>query len=275
MMKQNYLVPLLFPDYKPKNMKIENQSFEEIERNFEWECDYKLNFQPSSVWKILFLKLRKNCVESEQYYEMEEEFYWIDGVIFSFKNKEKQTKVIMKLEIFTEERKDNLKKSNSSIVLNQKTVIETNSSFTMKITIKSDENPQNIFDEIHFSVKEFISKWITSSKSNLIEFSLSRKSFEKEEKLSLMSSQNLSLKNSNTLKNTKSLTSSGKDHKENLDKKENIKEEIIVCAFCGSNIPLIDDKVECEDCMSKKFLVENQFAIIQVIDEGYLYLFLI
>ena len=272
MIKQNYLVPLLFPDIKPRNIKIENQCFEEIEKNFEWECDYKLCFHPSSVWKILFLKLRKNCVESEEFYEMEDEFYWIDGVIFSFKNKKTEQKVIVKLEIFSDQSTNNLKKSASNNTLtlsDQKTHFETNSKFTMKITIKSDENPQKIFDEIHYSVKEFISKWISSSKSNLIEFSLSRKSFEKEEKLKLMDQD----KKEEKEKEKQQLNDSIKHSKEIIESKKENKKEIVICAFCGSSISLIDNKRECENCMSKHFLVENQFAIIQVMDEGLILFF--
>jgi hypothetical protein len=222
-------------------MKIENQNFEEIEKNFVFECQYKLFFHPSSVWKILFLKIRKNCVENEHYYEMQQEYYWMNGFLFSFINKNNQKKVIVNLEI----------------IQNNKNKRNDENNFLMKVVIKADENPQKIFDEMHLSVKEFISRWISASKSKQIEFSLSRKSFEKEESIKLIEQEqqnNIEIENNNIISSSSSLNK--------------IKKEIIVCAFCGCNIPLGENRRECEICLSKHFLVENQFAIIRVVAQG-------
>ena len=55
----SYLLPLLFPNKKPKQVIINDTKLEEIRRTNEWKIEYQLPFKPPSLWKMLFLKLRK------------------------------------------------------------------------------------------------------------------------------------------------------------------------------------------------------------------------
>ena len=55
-----YIVPLLFPKIRPNELILSNgQDVKIINRTHQWIIRYKIPFNPPSLWKILFLKLRK------------------------------------------------------------------------------------------------------------------------------------------------------------------------------------------------------------------------
>ena len=113
---RKFVVPLLFPPYKPSNFSssvnkttlrnLKNKNglnnsnnnllIEEwINTDFrnEWTIDYFLPFKPSAVWKLLFMRLRKTCVGSNESQRlMVDEVYWMNGFSFYLTENDK-TKV--------------------------------------------------------------------------------------------------------------------------------------------------------------------------------------
>jgi hypothetical protein len=73
--KQEFIVPLLFANLPPLNL----QKYKQKKRNFEWKINYQLSFEPSSIFKTVFLRLRQTCTLS---YHIKEEFYWERGFLF-------------------------------------------------------------------------------------------------------------------------------------------------------------------------------------------------
>ena len=55
-----------------------------------------------------------------------------------------------------------------------------------------------------------------------------------------------------------------------LEENNQIREEKIevICNFCGQRIIIERNTKNCEICMSKYFLIENNFAILKVISQG-------
>ena len=86
--ESSYSVPFLFPFFKPDyyhNIVLHGKKcLNEIKKKNEWKVKYYFKFKPSSIWKILFLKIRNSCIGSNQQYSIVDEIYWIDGFIFTF-----------------------------------------------------------------------------------------------------------------------------------------------------------------------------------------------
>eukprot|EP01091_Cochliopodium_minus_P008760 TRINITY_DN2038_c0_g1_i1.p1 TRINITY_DN2038_c0_g1~~TRINITY_DN2038_c0_g1_i1.p1 ORF type:complete len:1330 (-),score=374.41 TRINITY_DN2038_c0_g1_i1:37-3537(-) len=62
--KQTYSIPLLFPSLRPKQLIRGKLKMKEITKKKEWKIKYNLPFKPSSMWKMLFLRIRKVCVST-------------------------------------------------------------------------------------------------------------------------------------------------------------------------------------------------------------------
>lgn len=79
----SYIVPFLFPDSKIMNIYTkDNQKIDKLNFNQHWEAVYQLKFKPSSMWKVLFVKIRGACV-----YELttiEQEVYWKSGNFYFY-----------------------------------------------------------------------------------------------------------------------------------------------------------------------------------------------
>ena len=142
------------------------------------------------------------------------------------------------MEIF----EDKYLKKNNKIESKNKIVFKEKTRFLMKINIKTNFNPENLFQSIHHSVKEFVSQWMVSSVVDQIRFEVIRKSVKaKQEK-------------------TYPLNHNPHDHQN--------KQEII-CAFCGNSFFYYFKKTDsCSNCTSENFLIENQFAILKIVDQG-------
>lgn len=82
---QYYLVPLLFPYKKPSKIVLFNGKISNFKRNHQWNIKYLLPFKPSSIWKILFLKLRISCIGN--YTKNKQEERMIDGEFLFFLKK--------------------------------------------------------------------------------------------------------------------------------------------------------------------------------------------
>ena len=83
-----------------------------------WELEYFLPFKPSSLWKMLFMRIRKSCVGSETTVEMIEELYWMDGLIFYFGNKKiVEEKSILELELVKSDNRETNGKKNFTLKL--------------------------------------------------------------------------------------------------------------------------------------------------------------
>ena len=121
----------------------------------------------------------------------------------------------------------------------------------MKFKIKTNiEHPQNLFIAINKSVKEFVSKWIVSNMSKKIKFFVKKKkSQEKDLKI-----------------NVEHIVLDPKIKKpSSLSKQES---DSAKCVYCGLYISINDQLIECENCLSRDFLIEDQFAFLKVIAEG-------
>ena len=166
---QHYLIPILFPLYKPQKIFIEKKEYQLYNSNNEWQVDYMMTFKPSSFWKTIFLGLRRCCIENVED-QMVEEVYWKDGLLFYFK-KEKIGSCLILVEIKEIENVENF--SNS-----------------ISITMKTEENPEPLFHLIHQTMKDFVSKWIHFMPANKIHFTLFKKAIEVEKPSQLLSVEN-------------------------------------------------------------------------------------
>eukprot|EP01091_Cochliopodium_minus_P011605 TRINITY_DN3333_c0_g1_i1.p1 TRINITY_DN3333_c0_g1~~TRINITY_DN3333_c0_g1_i1.p1 ORF type:complete len:825 (-),score=271.19 TRINITY_DN3333_c0_g1_i1:1543-4017(-) len=151
--KKEFLVPLLFPDRKPKQIFLTNPSSEEdgkdskvVAKKNDIKLKYYLPFKPSAIWKLFFASLRKACVGNEVNYEMLKEVYWMDGLFFYFKNE--------------------LKESETTILEIQFSPCEVNEDDKefqelIEINIKTGTNSRNLVNLIDHSIKSFIYKWMS------------------------------------------------------------------------------------------------------------------
>ena len=260
-----YLIPFLFPEKKPPKKFIEN--FEKQKRNEEWEIKYFLPFKPSSMWKILFLKIRKCCVKDEKKQVIENELYWRDGFIFDFQEimkikknenntdiKQNNNTTIVEMEII-----ENKKSDSSSIKIQSDpssfsffrnlftssnttpSVEENNDSpeshqVTLEIRIKTNDNVDELFESIDQSIKEFISKWIVGKFYDQIKFSVAKKMVGGKQSMNINS--------------------------KGVNKKK------AICLYCSRNILVNEETSECEICHSKNFLIENRFAVEKELPQG-------
>eukprot|EP01091_Cochliopodium_minus_P007897 TRINITY_DN17790_c0_g1_i1.p1 TRINITY_DN17790_c0_g1~~TRINITY_DN17790_c0_g1_i1.p1 ORF type:complete len:383 (+),score=112.10 TRINITY_DN17790_c0_g1_i1:98-1246(+) len=159
---QYYLIPFLFPNKKPQRIILNgNVEPKKIKRNFEWKINYQLKFKPSSMWKMLFLKIRKGCIQNEEKQIMKDEIYWLDGFLFHFVEKreeEKEKSILVEMKTFP--MKMNNKKQNDEHF----EIIE--------IKIKSNRNPDYLFNSIHKSMIDFVSQWMMNGTSKKIKFKI-------------------------------------------------------------------------------------------------------
>ena len=254
---QSYLIPFLFPNKKPDKILLFDNKIDpkEIKTDQEWNIKYFLPFKPSSMWKILFLKIRKCCIKNERVQIVEDEFYWKDGFVFGFFDvsySKKKDSVNHKNTIKIEEKNSQQdfkknKEDNSTIV--QLDIHENKSTerdakklhVILEINIKSNNKIEELFENIHQSVKEFISKWNVGNFYQQIKFFVEKKSVGKEEIFILDSSH------SNNLK--------------------------IICYYCNHSIVVNKNTTECEMCLSKNFLIEKEFAVISIIAQGEYFFF--
>ena len=117
---------------------------------------------------MLFLRIRKNCIVSEEKQKMLDEIYWLDGFIFHYSNDlnekiENSNLIEMKTVQKLKNRKDNTRQQ------------------IIQIKISTNENPEFLFQNIHSSVKEFIGQWMVEKYSNQIHYQTKKISVEKED----------------------------------------------------------------------------------------------
>ena len=168
---------------------------------------------------------------------MLKEVFWKDGFIF-YLEKKSIDKDCLLVQMKIREEMESDKKSLQ----------------TMQIKINSNDPPDKLFESINRSFKEFSSKWIVSNALKEINFTITKtKKIIKKEKtiplvLSSPSSKNL----------------------------------VAICAYCFFPILIVfsqkksgkgevEEQIEndlCEKCLSKHFLLENQFALVKVIAQG-------
>ena len=166
---RTYVVPLLFPSYKPSSTKfflkkissIKHKNkiiWNDLEYENEWIVDYLLPFKPSAVWKLLFMRIRTNCVGvNESKREMMEEIYWMNGFSFyMIENDVTKAKTFVELEFIEENNK-------SGQIL-------------MKITINSFLFDLNLFySSLHQTIQTFVKEWIVPEIYNKISITITKK----------------------------------------------------------------------------------------------------
>ena len=141
-----------------------------------------------------------------------DELYWEDGFLFHYGNKmenleengedekqvdtdlvemktsqsEKETSLLGRRNSFSKKLSLNLvtKKKNSTVKKN-KNESEDHFKQLVEITIKSNNYPQQLFESIHQSVKEFIAQWMVSKFFNQIKYRTIKKSLECEAQVTL------------------------------------------------------------------------------------------
>jgi hypothetical protein len=65
----SYSVPFLFPFNKPDFIILHGRILKnEVKRKNEWKINYYFFFKPSSMWKLLFLRIRNACIGSKEQY---------------------------------------------------------------------------------------------------------------------------------------------------------------------------------------------------------------
>ena len=240
--ERTYVVPLLFPSYKPShsiskiNKQISNKfdEWNNFEFGNEWIVDYFLPFKPSAVWKLLFMRIRGCCVGmNENEREMEEEIYWMNGFSFYLiENDSTKAKTFIELEFI-----DN--KESSSQVL-------------MKILIKSSLFDLNLFySSLHQTIQLFVKEWIVPEFYNTIKIKIMKKKENKEiESIQnfFRISENLELKDEIVQYNN------------TIEKREI---EKLRCFNCGFLISLEDLKQNtCDKCNSFTFKLFFSFYLI-------------
>lgn len=135
--KQTFIVPLLFPPSRPKqilNLELFNNN---LQKNFEWILVYHLPFKPSSIWKRLFLRIRNVVVEKSENGNIDCEFYWIDGCFFQIDG------LVVDLEI--------TKVKNLSF--------EDQNNTNMNLKIISKENPLYFYQNMKMEIEDYLYKW--------------------------------------------------------------------------------------------------------------------
>jgi hypothetical protein len=116
----------------------------------------------------------------------------------------------------------------------------------MQIKIKTNEDIDSIFQNIHKSVKEFVGEWISTSLSNQISYTLVRKSISVEQ------DQTLPLTNNNGFKTFK--------EKEFFE---------FLCPNCNSTVKYIKFKTKfCDICGPNEIVIENEFGLLKMIAQG-------
>ena len=185
-----FILPLLFSSQKSSSFSssLNNatigyslKDLDDIVFENEWIVDYFLPFKPSTVWKLLFTKIRTSCVgfnESDR--EILKEMYWSNGFSFYLvENDSSRVKTFLELE-FIEDR------NNLGHVL-------------MKTTIKIDLKDLNLFySTLHQTIQTFVKEWIVSDFYNKILIKLSR---VKETRESVNIQSNLKIPGNFELKN--------------------------------------------------------------------------
>ena len=185
-----FILPLLFSSQKSSSFSssLNNatigyslKDLDDIVFENEWIVDYFLPFKPSTVWKLLFTKIRTSCVgfnESDR--EILKEMYWSNGFSFYLvENDSSRVKTFLELE-FIEDR------NNLGHVL-------------MKTTIKIDLKDLNLFySTLHQTIQTFVKEWIVSDFYNKILIKLSR---VKETRESVNIQSNLKIPGNFVLKN--------------------------------------------------------------------------
>ena len=215
-----FILPLLFSSQKSSSFSssLNNatigyslKDLDDIVFENEWIVDYFLPFKPSTVWKLLFTKIRTSCVgfnESDR--EILKEMYWSNGFSFYLvENDSSRVKTFLELE-FIEDR------NNLGHVL-------------MKTTIKIDLKDLNLFySTLHQTIQTFVKEWIVSDFYNKILIKLSR---VKETRESVNIQSNLKIPGNFELKN----------NFEHFDENENC----FKCFNCGFSIHFQKKHAKC------------------------------
>ena len=217
---RTYLIPLLFPPYNPNssyNRKKENQKNECVLKDDflnEWIVDYFLPFKPSAVWKLLFMRIRQNCVGMNiSKREMVKEVYWLNGFSFYLVESDRtKTKTNLELEF----------------IENQK----NSKHFLMRIVIKSNLFDINLFYYlIHQTIQTFAKDWIVPDISNKIDIKITKKTVD-----ILVENIGYSME----------ITENNNLSRNKFETKEN--KEKFKCVYCGLSISLFDIVNECDKC---------------------------
>ena len=282
--KRVFIVPLLFPFLKPTDLKFNSTPLSKMKFSNFWEIVYFFPFKPSSLWKMIFLRIRRACVGSETSREMSDELYWMDGFYFYFcdkKNKEIDSLIELEFDSETNNNNNNNNPNSTNINVNVDNVTTTvhfnnpntnnttsnltsnltvgnNSKYKelMKVRIKSNEpNIQLLFFSIHHSVQEFIQKWIVSNVTKKINVQLLKFKTDSDDMndSSLLTSrplisQTLSEQQEDLDIQISSSLSLLPKKKNALNSSDNQNSTQVNCAFCGLTFSVDDNLIECDKC---------------------------
>ena len=223
---------------------------------------------------MLFVRVRNACVGSEDKWTMLQEVYWLDGFVFHFQNilnqlrctvememspLEVEENLVQKIEVEESQRNisvTNLLKKKNRDLSSASEWSGTNDKYVqvMQIKVKMDESPETLFKLICEAVRDFISQWIVSSVSKEINV----KTFRNKE---MFAYEPLVIEESHNIAHLK--MSILDVDEEDVDLKVRA-----LCAFCVLPIILTKDTQECDKCTTKFFLVDLQYALVEMIKGG-------
>eukprot|EP01091_Cochliopodium_minus_P002654 TRINITY_DN12503_c0_g1_i1.p1 TRINITY_DN12503_c0_g1~~TRINITY_DN12503_c0_g1_i1.p1 ORF type:complete len:650 (+),score=189.93 TRINITY_DN12503_c0_g1_i1:590-2539(+) len=155
-----YLISLLFPFEKPKELILSGNLRAKDIKMEEWKMKYSLPFKPCTMWKPLFIKLRNSFILGENVFlKILDEFYWIDGFIFSF----------------IEKHKKDMESPLPSVIVQLKIYPTKEEKYEMQIKLKSEKNIENYFNKINNSVISFLGNWSDCFFENKSHFTIEKK----------------------------------------------------------------------------------------------------
>ena len=167
--------------------------------------------------------MRKICIEILEY-DIIDEIYWVDGLVFSLflKNQQENEMDVIYMKIHDLDYNPN-----------------TKNKIVIQIKLMVNKNIEDFFTMVHQSMLDFSSQWANSLKD--LEFTIERK---------LVNNGNY--KENLKIQENECITSKKEDYKE------------ILCCYCGSSILFINNQTKnCNNCLSTNFLVEKEFAILK------------
>ena len=167
---------------------------------------------------------------------MLDEVYWVDGFIFHFNfiEGDKQSSLVeMEIKENNNNGTDQEKSLRRTTKLNLRKEKETKESYSMKVFIKTNEDPKIFFTSIHNTIKEFISKWMFFSVSDKVNFTTVRQSVQVNE------------------------SSYYNDNK-------SFEKQLPICSIC-STLTALDEKLKmCDNCTTKYFLSTTRYNFVIV-----------
>ena len=236
---QKYFLPFLFPEHASRTtlMKNEKKKIDQLKTDHQWEIKYFFPFTTLSIWKLVFLLIRKESIVNERFQTVLEEYYWRDGFILEYKDTSKKNKrrhsiIVIETKISNKIEKEVEEKS----IEGNNFLKDIEPIGMIEIKIRSNQKPKILLEKIDKTVKKFIERWINESFYEQIKFCVEKKSTGDIQKLQFNNGNEGGLK--------------------------------ILCAQCFHPIFIEYNTKECQLCFSKHFLIADEFSILKLVSHG-------